>query len=250
MSEIPAIIVDDEKNSRIVLEELLKKYCPEVSIVDCASNIDDAYKIIREKEPQLIFLDIQMPNGNGFDLLNRFQKIPFQVIFITSHSQFAINAIKFNALDYILKPVDIEDLKTSVRKATEAITHQRNRHLQIINLINDFSQKQEKKLMVHDKENVQLINISSVVYIKGEGNYSKITTTENQSFVCSKTLKDFEDYFNNHANFIRIHKSIIINTNHIKQYSKTEPCIINMVNGKDIEVSRRKRQEILDKLKK
>lgn len=250
MNNFTSIIVDDEKNSRIVLKELIKKYCPKVSIIGEADNVEEAYKEIQNKKPDIIFLDIQMPTGNGFTLLQKFDPIPFQIIFVTSHNQYAINAIKFNALDYILKPIDIDELKTAIEKAMVNKRNRNNHQQQIINLVNILDPSTgEKKIFVHEKENVRLINISDVSYIQGEINYSKITTIQNEVFISTKTLKEFEEYFFNQKYFLRMHKSCIVNIHQIKTYSKADPCLIIMTDGKEFEVSRRKKNEFLTRLK-
>jgi len=247
---ISAIIVDDEKKSRNVLRSLLEQFSTEISLVGEAANVENAYHLITNKTPQLVFLDIRMPHENGFELLKKFDDIPFEIIFITSFDKYAINAIKFSALDYLLKPVEVTDLKEAIKKAVKSISLKTNKHTQIINLLHNLSpETEDRKIAVHAGDNVKLLNEKQIIYIEADGSYCHIYTVESERFTTSKYLKDFEDYFGHTSAFIRIHKSCLINTNQIKEYSKGEPCIIEMHNGKTFEVARRKKQEILEKLK-
>lgn len=250
MNELTAIIVDDELNGRIVLSELLKTFCPHVKQLGMAKDVDEAYRLIIDLKPELVFLDIQMPNGTGFQLLQKFVPLPFQVIFVTSHHQYAINAIKFNALDYILKPIEIEELISSVERAFQHRDQNGKQQQQIVNLINMFDPEvEEKSMLLHQHDHVRLVKISQINFILGESNYSVIHTVSGEKFISSKNLKEIEEFLHFHKHFVRIHKGAIINASHIKQYSKTDPCIILMSDDTEFEVSRRKRQEVLDFLR-
>ncbi len=243
--KIDALIVDDEKNSREVLKELLHKFCPEVHVAGEAPSADAARKLIQEKKPELVFLDIQMPTGNGFELLKRFDPVPFSVIFVTSFDQFAINAIKFSALDYLLKPVEVHELRAAVQKAMEI---KKNIQPVVLNLLNNLDEGSEKKIAVHAQGHVKFINATSIVCIEGDGAYSAIHTVA-EKVVTSKTLKEIEDFFHD-PSFVRINKSITINTSCVKEYTKGELCIVTLINGNTYEISRRKKQEVLERLKK
>ncbi len=248
--KIRTILIDDEKNSREVLSKLLGSFFPEIEIVGEASDVDEGYKVIQEKKPQLVFLDIQMPRASGFNLLSKFETVPFEVIFVTSYDQYAINAIKFNALDYLLKPVEIDDLQIAIKKAVNSIEKKTDNNIQIINLLHSLSSDvNERKIAIHAGEKVKMLSVQSILYIEADGRYTHLSMNDGGSYTTAKCLKDFEDYLSNQSIFIRISKSLLINVNYIKEYSKGEPCIIHMINGKLFEVARRKKQEILVKLK-
>jgi two-component system, LytTR family, response regulator len=248
--KIKSVIVDDETQSRIVLRSLLEMFSKEIEVIGEAENVEDAYYLIQSKRPQLVFLDIQMPRGDGFSLLKKYDKIPFHVIFVTSFDKYAINAIKFSALDYLLKPIEVVDLKEAVQKAVKSIEKEQNNEVQIINLLHTLdSNTIDKKIAVHAGDCVKFVNSDNILYIESDGSYCNITTTNNEQFVTSKYLKDYEDFFGEKSNFIRIHKSCLLNVNQIKGYNKGEPCIIEMINGQLFEVSRRKKQEVLEKLR-
>lgn len=251
-TKVKAVIVDDEKNSRIVLRELIDNFCKEIEIVGEAASVNEAFKLINEQRPGLVFLDVQMPTGNGFKLLEKYEKVPFDVVFVTSYDQYAINAIKFSALDYILKPVDIKDLQAAAAKAL-ANTKEKSgvsAQTQIVNLLQTVDEGvKEKKIAFHQNDVVKLINISDISHIESDWNYSISYTSTGDKLISSKTLKEFEDYLAVYDFFIRIHKNCIVNINHIAQYSKAEPCVVKMKNGFEFEISRRKKQEVLEKIK-
>lgn len=248
-SKLTAILVDDEKNSREVLSNLLEKFFPDIALLGEAENVEDAFKLINTKKPQLVFLDIQMPRQSGFVLLKKFEELPFEVIFVTGYDQYAINAIKFSALDYLLKPVEVKDLREAIAKAKIAL--KTKNQVQIINLLRSIDADAiDKKIAVHVGENVKLLNENDIIYIEADGRYSVITTKDSERFTTPKYLKDFEEYFGSDSDLIRIHKSAMINVKHIKEYSKGEPCVIQMRNGKEFEVARRKKVEILERVRK
>jgi len=245
-----AVIVDDEEKSRKVLKSLLKSFFPEVELLGETGNVEDAFKLIEETKPQLVFLDIQMPRANGFSLLKKFDTVPFEVIFVTSYDKYAINAIKFSALDYLLKPIEVKDLKEAMEKADRAIDMKSNKSVQIINLLNAVNPEEKlRKIAIHETDHVKLIDSDFVVSIEGDGSYCNIITQDNQRFTLAKYIKDFEEYLGETHNFMRIHKSCLLNLKHIVKYSKGEPCMIEMSNGQSFEVSRRKKQEVLERLK-
>jgi two-component system LytT family response regulator len=247
---IRAIIIDDEGKSRQVLRALLEKFHPEVTIVGEAGDVDSAFQLVNEQKPELVFLDIQMPGGNGFWLLKQWEVLPFEVIFVTSFDQYAIDAIKYSALDYILKPVAKSELSFAVKKAFHYLELRSSKQPQIITLLNNLDPEiQEKKIAVHVQDKVKLINLSRIVYIESDNTYSIIRISNGEQYIASKPIKDFEELLSNNKNFLRIHKSCIINLSNIKEYSKGEPCFVVMIDNKQFEVARRKKQEILVRLK-
>lgn len=247
---IRVFILDDEKHCRDVLKMLLTEYCPGVEVVGEAESVEKAYTGIIAGKPDLIFLDVQMPTGNGFELLKKFDRPPFDVIFVTSYDSYAINAIKFSALDYLLKPIDIQLLKDAVRKAQNNLEFRLNKQMQLTNLLQSTNQfETDKKIALHMNNIVRLVKVRDIVYVEGDINYSTVHTIEGSKISTSRTLKEFEEYFCESEHFIRIHKSIIVNTHHIQHYCKGSPFIIQMVNGASFEASRRKKVEVLERLK-
>jgi two-component system LytT family response regulator len=245
-----AIIVDDEEKSRRVLRNLLEKFCPEVHVCAEADGIEKAAHLIKDLKPALVFLDIQMPTGNGFDLLKKYESLPFEVIFVTSYDEYAVNAIKFSALDYLMKPVEVDDLKKAVSKAIKKVGTGTT-GLQVINLLNNASEDEiEKSVAVHVNEKVMFIKLGTILRIEADNRYAHLHCRDGGTYTVTKTLKEFEEFLVNNKSFVRINKNYMINLNSVKNYSKGEPCIIETEDGKTFEVSRRKKQEILEVLKR
>lgn len=251
MEKIRTLLVDDEIDSREVLQKLLTDFFPQIEIVGLAASVEEAFNLVSKQAPQLVFLDIQMPRANGFSLLQKYDKVPFEVVFVTSFDKYAINAIKFSALDYLLKPVEIPDLKEAIKKASENILLKSNKSIQIINLLHSLdTDVKDRKIAVHAGEKVKLISENNIVYVEGDQRYCHIHLSNGERYTTAKYLRDFEDYFGEASEFVRISKTYLINVKQIKEYSKGEPCIIEMLNGKTFEVARRKKQEVLEILKK
>ncbi len=247
---IRAVIIDDEEKSRRVLKSLLAKFHTEVSIVGEADNISDAYHLIELEKPSLVFLDVQMPLGTGFDLLRKFEHINFDVIFITGYDQYAINAIKFNALDYLLKPIEVEDLSFAVRKALENNNSKTSEDLRLTNLLEGtISENLERKIIVHKNDKVILLPLKEIVFIESDGRYCKIHNIESNTHIISRTLKEIEEYLIDQSAFFRITKNAIVNLNFLSNYTKGEPCFVEMKTGEQFEVSRRRKQLFLERIK-
>lgn len=242
-----AYLVDDEKNSREVLRELIRNFSPELVILGEAGDIDTAYTEIKNLEPDLVFLDIQMPNGNGFNLLRRFEHIPFEVIFVTSYDQFAIDAIKFNALDYLLKPISIDLFKQSIDKARQSYRRRTQDDVRFINLIHTIDQEpnEERKIVAHQNDKVVLVKISSIIYLEAEINYTHLFTEDKQKYTISKSIKEFERFLEPIDTFVRIHRKYIVNTSFIRSYSKNDPFTVTLEGGTELEASRRKKSDLL-----
>lgn len=245
---INAIIVDDEHANRELMQNLLQTHCPSVKVIGIADSVMTAYEEITQKKPNLIFLDIQMPNGNGFQLLEKFQEIVFDVIFVTSFDQYAINAIKFSALDYLLKPIDISELKLAVEKAIKKVEKE-NKFKLYENLLHNINPNvTDKKMAIRVKNDTIFIKMSDVSYIQADGNYSTIYLTNGEKYYISKTLKEIDEFTTDLKAFIRINKSVIINSTQCIKYQKGEAATISLKSGETFEISRRKKTEVLDKL--
>ncbi len=248
--KIKALLIDDEVSSRNVLSKLLEKFCPEITVIGQADHVDAAYKAIQELHPDLIFLDVQMPGGNGFSLLKKFETIPFEIIFVTGFDQYALNAIKFSALDYLMKPVEVKDLLQAVQKAKIKLgTHSSSRE-SIDNLLaNENEEEIHKRIAVHDKGKVRFIKLNEIIWLEADGNYTVLHLAGGEKYSTSKTLKEYEELFEDFPLFLRINKSAIVSINFVKEYSKKEPFTLKLLNGVELEISRRKKQEVNERLK-
>ncbi len=248
--KIRVIIVDDEERGIIALRELINNYCTDVQIVGTATNIADAESLIKEKEPDLVFLDIEIPGSNGFQLLEKFNEINFEVIFVTAYQEYAIKAIKFSALDYLLKPVRISELQSAIEKIkkkhhsqTENNTGKYHFFKTMINEANPF-----KKIILSTMEGYYPVKIEDIIYCKADDSYTHFYLQAGKHYIVSKQLKDFDDILQPH-NFFRIHKSYLININHIEKVTKTDGIGVIMSNHEELPVSFRKKDEFIEKIK-
>lgn len=247
---IPALLIDDELHNINMLKALLEDNCPNINVVDVADNADSAFEKIKVHNPQLIFLDIKMPQKTGFDLLRMFTKINFEVIFVSAFNEYAINAFEFTAIDYILKPLDYIKLIKAVEKAEKRIAekiHSQN----VLHFVKTIDEKNDllHKITLHHKDNVVLVDINDIVYIEGNGDICNIKTKENKTYTSSKRLNVFEELLQNSGIFLRINKSMLLNILYIKSYSKSEPWIIELTTQQQFEIARRKKMEITALLK-
>lgn len=249
MEAITALIIDDEAHNRNVLHTLLKKHTPAIEVIGEASSADAAFSKMQKLKPQLIFLDIKMPLKSGFDLLKMFEVIDFEVIFVSAFNEYAITAFEFNALGYILKPIDFSRLITTVDKAIAKITANKTNQ-NVFHFIKTLEEKNDliNKIPVHHNEKVILLTVGEIISVEVEGAICELKLINGQKYYSSKDLKLFEDMLEKIGDFIRINKSVIINANYIKSYSKGEICIIGMADGNEFEVSRRKKTEVLRKV--
>jgi|JI7StandDraft_1071085.scaffolds.fasta_scaffold126662_1 two-component system LytT family response regulator len=247
---ITALIVDDEENNRTVLEILIKKHCPMISLIGKAASADEAVEMINRLQPKLLLLDVKMKSKTGFDLLRMFDKIDFEVVFVTAHDNFAVTAFEFNAVGYVLKPVDVDKLKIAVDKAIERIKSKRDVDV-VMHFINTLSEKNElvNKFSVHHNGKVVFISVSEISFIQTSGNNTILNMIDNAHYYSSKDLARFEEVLRVRDNFLRINKSVIINIDHLKSYSKGETCYLEMKSGQSFEVSRRRKTDIIKKLK-
>jgi len=242
-----AIIIDDELSGREVLKKLVQLNCPEVTVVNTLNSIKTGLHSIKEDKPDLVFLDIQMPNASGFDLLNQLDKIDFEIIFVTAHDSFAIRAFKYAAVDYLLKPIKVTELIEAVHRADERIKNNQNQD-NVKFMLDKVSPAKKvflnNKILLPTLGGYNIIEVSEITYCKSESNYTKFHFVDGKNLVVSKTLKEFESILLEN-NFFRIHRSYIINLNCIAKYNKGKGGEVVMKDGAILEVSREKKEEFL-----
>lgn len=245
---INAVIVDDEKKGRDLLINVIDKYCPNVEIVGQAENIKDAFAVIEKEHPDLVFLDIEMPNGNGFDLLKKFDKIFFEIIFTTAYDHYAIKAIKYSALDYLLKPIDIDDLQEAVEKVISRKKKPQQTEQSIQLLLNAITDNRAiQKIVIPDHEGVTMVKVGDIVKCQSDSNYTTIYMANGTKLTSTKTLKDYAQMFEGMP-FLRVHNSYLINLDHIKRYVKGDGGYVVMSDDTIVEVSRRRKTELISLL--
>jgi len=249
--EISALIVDDEPDSRSVLKRLLKSFCPEINVIGEAGNVTKAYELIMEHKPKVVFLDIQMPGGNGFSLLKKFEEVPFDVVFVTSYDKYALEAIRLSALYYLMKPVEVDDLKEAVERVKRNAIKNGNQRDKLVNLLfNLDGAGLERRMAIHYNDRVKLLQLADITHFEGERNYTTIHTVDKEKYKSAKNLGSFEETLEGYPQFFRVSKACMINLNYVTNYSKGEPCVLTVANEFSYEISRRKKQEFLDRLKK
>ncbi len=243
---IKTIIIDDEKLAVNYLKNLLNEYCKNIEILGTARSIKEGVELINRTKPDLVFLDIEMPFGTGFDLLSKLDKIDFQVIFVTAYNKYAIQAIKCNALDYILKPIDIDELKKAVSKVD--IKDKSNDRIN--SLIESVIGKDlPTKIALADDGGYTMVNIDSIIRCESSGYYTIFYIEKQDNITVSTTLKKYEDILPKDK-FIRVHQSHVVNLNKVAKYYKTDGGYLLMSDGSTVSVSRRKREELEKRLLK
>lgn len=250
MNRIKALIVDDEKNGREVLLALLEKFCPQVNVVGTADSGEAALEQIQQLKPELVFLDINMPGMTGFEMLERIDSINFEVVFVTAHDHYALKAFKFSAVDYVLKPIDLEDLQKAVKKVEEKRGTQTssgsNRYNELFHNIRNIKNPFDK-IGLATRDGLIFVRISDIIRLESDVNYTWFHLQGNERILASKTLKEFEEMLEDY-NFYRIHKSHLINLSHLKRYIKGEGGSVIMSDNTEVDVSRRNKEGLLKRL--
>ena len=244
---IRTIIVDDEANAREFLEKLLKRYFPDkFLILALCESVDEATIAIEKFNPELVFLDIQMPHKNGFELIKEIKAINFEVIFTTAHSEFAIDAIKCSALDYLLKPINYIDLLETVKKYESKInTASQNDKLMLLIENLDTGNSELKKIAFPTEKGFELMKTNSILYCEADSNYCHIVCLDGKKITISKTLKYVEELLPTKI-FQRIHKSYLVNLNYISRFDKTNELLVELTNGKILPVSVRQKENFIN----
>ncbi|MEO6407080.1 MAG: LytTR family DNA-binding domain-containing protein [Ferruginibacter sp.] len=241
---LSAIIIDDELKGRAVLNQKLKEYCPLVTVTGEAAHGEEGLKIIETLKPDIIFLDIEMPRMNGFEMLSTIREKNFHVIFTTAYDQYAIKAIKYAAFDYLLKPIDIDELRSAVERIASNENINTRKQIELLQQNMQHPRKQLNKLAIPTLEGLFFYDINDIVQLEANRNYTYIFLINNAKILASKTLKDFEDLLPTDI-FFRTHHSHLINLNYIKRYIKGDGGQIELQNGNFVDVARRKKEEFM-----
>jgi two-component system LytT family response regulator len=243
LKKITALIVDDEENAQSLMQILLNRYCPEIDIIGSASDIHSAYEKINSLQPDVVFLDITMPPHDSFELLRLFKRIPFQIIFCTAHSEYAIQAIRFAALDYLLKPIKADELKLAVQRLIERKEQESPSQYQ---LLAEQIHKNEapQKLFIHSIHTHQIIEVKDIIYLEAAGNYTDFYLLNNKKVTSSKQLGEYEDLLSLHK-FYRTHKSFLVNLHHVVSISKTDGAIVNLQEGHQCPIAIRRVEQFM-----
>ncbi|HXB92969.1 MAG TPA: LytTR family DNA-binding domain-containing protein [Puia sp.] len=247
---IRTVVVDDEIDSIQVLERLLENACPNIEVIGKADGVESALQLIKLSRPDLVFLDIEMTQGNAFDLLNQLQPFNFQVIFVTAFDNYAIRAFKYSAVDYLLKPVDADDLRKAVDRATARFS-EKNVVEQMKVLLENVGTGQlaQQKMAVPTMTGLIFVAVRDIVRLEAKGSYTNICLSDKEQIMATRNIRDYEDLLPDTI-FYRVHNSHIINLQKIRKYQKGRGGYITMEDGSSIEVATRRREEFLQRLLK
>lgn len=241
------IIIDDEHSVRNSLKKLVERNCPNISLVAEADGVKSGMRAIKKYHPDLVFLDIKMDDGTGFDLLKQLEPVDFKVIFVTAYDQYAIKAIKFSALDYLLKPVDPDDLFNAVNKAEKLMIEELNQQLSTLEDNMLTKDKSKKKIILRTFNNIYLVKLSDIVYCESNDNYTNFHLLNSKKILVSTTLKEYDEMLCEFG-FFRAHKSYLINLIHIERFEKADGGSIVLNMEIKIPVASRKKDQLLDML--
>lgn len=238
-----ALIVDDEIKSRNTLNNFLVKYCPELKVLGQADGVQTGLEQIEALQPDLIFLDIEMGDGTGFDLLEKLQNKSLKVIFVTAYNEYAIQAFRFSAVDYLLKPINPEELIAAVRKLNNDTAEQKPE--QYKTLLSNH--KKIRKIALPTQEGIEFIPIEKIIRCEADNNYTRFHLLNSKSLLVSKTLKEFQELLESQG-FFRVHQSHLVHLNYVQKYMKGSGGVLVMEDGSHVDVARRKKEALLEVL--
>ena len=248
-TKLTAIIVDDEFYGRENLKTIIENYCYEIEILGCADSVVCAKGLVNSLGPDVVFLDINMPVLDGFDFLEEYNDRNFMVVFVSAHEEFGISAVKVRAADYLLKPVNPEQLAVAIDKASLLIRDHFNMQMDALYENLRSVSRQDKKIILKTTEQIHLLDLKSIVSCESDSCYTTVHTMEGEHIMVAKTLKEYEEMLSG-CGFYRVHKSFLINLAHIKRFDKQDGGYIVLTNDLKIPVASRKREEMLELLEK
>ncbi len=249
MKKLTAILVDDEQDSREILSRYLEKYCPNVDLKAKCEGVKTALKAIKEFQPQIVFLDIEMPYGNGFDLLDQVEEVNFETVFVTAYDNYAIKALNQSAAYYLLKPIDIDELVAAVDKITKSVEAEDPViHAKVL-LDNLKSDGKPKRLMLPTMEGFEIVAVDDIIYCEADDNFTRFYLTNNREYLICRTLKYFEESLSEES-FVRIHRSHMINLQFVTRYTRGKGGYVTMSNDKELEVAPKKKAVFLESFMK
>jgi two-component system LytT family response regulator len=234
-----AIVIDDENRTRELIVKMINSFGFEIQAFQGGNNVESGIKSIEDNSPDIVFLDIQMPDGTGFDVIKGIKNKNFEVIFITAHEEFAIKAIKFSALDYILKPIDVEELKNAVEKAIKTIDKKKEES-QFDALQHNINPNVKRRLVLKTQESVHVVELDTIIRCEADRNYTSFFLAGGKKILVSKTLKEYETLLTSH-NFLRVQQSHLINLDYVDRYDKGNGGSVVMKDGSEVPLSPAKR---------
>ena len=240
------LIIDDENRTRELIARMIDSFGFDVQTIPEGENVQSGIAAIKKHKPDIVFLDIQMPDGTGFDVIRSIEDKNFEVIFITAHEEFAIKAIKFSALDYLLKPVDTSELKVAMEKALVAID-EGNEHTQYDALQKNIQPNEKRRLVLKTQESVHVVELDQIIRCEADRNYTSFFLLNNKKILVSKTLKEYETLLSGH-NFLRVQQSHLVNIDYVDRYDKKNGGAVVMKDGSEVPLSPAKRDLFFKRL--
>lgn len=244
------ILVDDEPRGINALKKILELHCPDVQIIACCDNADDAKKKIEQLNPDLVFLDIAMPGKTSLAMLSEMNEVSFQIIFVTAHNEYSIQAFQYSAVDYLLKPVHEDLLVSAVKRAEKKITNGLlNKNVEtLLHNLQLNKKTDEMKLCISSLKGFQVVQLSDIVYCESETSYTIFHLSNGQKVTASRSILEYEQLLELN-DFVRVHRSYLVNLNHVKEYQRGEGGTVLLSNNKEVEISRRKKEIFINKMK-
>lgn len=248
MKKLTSFVVDDIPNALELLSNDIKQHHPEIEIIGKASSVVQASKLLQLQKPDILFLDIMLGDGTGFDILEIVPNLKSKVIFVTASEEYAIKAFKFAAIDYILKPYSLEELSSAITKAKTQI-HYKTEQLDVLKQLVTKPSEKPKRLSLHTSEKIIIVDIENIIRCKADSNYTTFYLKDSSKILVSKTLKYYSDILKE-VNFLRVHQSHLVNRVYIKEFIKSDGGYLILTDNSNIPVSARKKAEIINELKK
>ena len=247
--KLSTLIVDDEPDAVNFISSIIREYCPRLEIIGTASSAREGVKIILERQPELVFLDVEMPHGSGFDLLAQFPEKTFDVVFITAFNHYALKAIKFSAVDYILKPININEFIEAVDKVLHKRLSGSNRNTNYFELLENLKSETPSKLAIPTSDGMEYLKTSDIIRIEADRSYSWFFLKDKRKVLVSKNLNNYQELLSD-QHFFRPHNSHLINLDHVRKYIRHEGGIIEMDDGSQVPISRVRRDIFLAQMSK
>ncbi len=241
------LIIDDENRTRSLIAKMIDSFGLDVATIPEGENVQSGIRAIEKHNPDIVFLDIQMPDGTGFDVIRSSEKRNFEVIFITAHEEFAIKAIKFSALDYLLKPVDATELKTALERALKAVDSNLKAPSQFDALHSNIQPHEKRRLVLKTQESVHVVELDQIIRCEADRNYTSFFLRDDRKILVSKTLKEYETLLSTH-NFLRVQQSHLVNIEYVDRYDKKNGGAVVMKDGSEVPLSPAKRELFFKRL--
>ncbi|MEC7263359.1 MAG: LytTR family DNA-binding domain-containing protein [Bacteroidota bacterium] len=247
---LKVVIIEDEKHSRETLKSMLEEFCKDVKVIAMAASVEEAVKVLSVYSPDVVFLDIELQSGVGFDVLNQIKNPNFEVIFTTAFEKYAIKAIKFSSLDYLLKPIDLDELQQAVEKARNRMDTNVYRE-QLDTLMQSISKGsvRPEKICLATTAGIEFIALEDIIACKADGSYTSFVLKDNNTLLVSKHLKEYENLLGDHQ-FMRVHNSYLINLKEVKKYIKSDGGYLIMSNDMQVNISPKKKDDLIDAMKR